>query len=167
MAALLHPDYSFEVVDAIATRMTWSEFEKLLREKQPKYYLTQLTAPTLTNDMYGVLLAKSLGAKTIAFGTHVTPMPLETMRPYPALDFVLQGEPELTLRELVDAFEGRTPQNPQLLKLFRDTDPTWEPIVVGGSGHRIRPDLARRRRFMNFRDLYPQPDLPLPLHAAA
>jgi radical SAM superfamily enzyme YgiQ (UPF0313 family) len=127
MAALLQPDYSFEIVDAVATRMSWPKFEKLLREKQPKYYITQLTAPTLTNDMYGVFLAKSMGAKTIAFGTHVTPMPRETMRSFPALDFAFVGEPELTLRELVDAHEGRTPRDERLLKLFRDTDPEWEP----------------------------------------
>jgi len=105
LAAMLHPDYSVEVVDAIATRMSWTEFEDLLRRKQPRYYLTQVTAPTLTNDMYGVFLAHSLGAKTIAFGTHVTPMVRETMERYPALDFVFRGEPELTLRELVDTLE--------------------------------------------------------------
>ena len=49
----------------------------------PKDDITQATAPTLTNDMYGVMLAKSIGARTIAFGTHVTPMPFETMRDYP------------------------------------------------------------------------------------
>jgi hypothetical protein len=50
-----------------------------LREKQPRYYVTQVTAPTLQNDMYGVFLAKSLRMTTIAFGTHVTPMPRATM----------------------------------------------------------------------------------------
>ncbi|MFQ5488386.1 MAG: B12-binding domain-containing radical SAM protein, partial [Gammaproteobacteria bacterium] len=105
LAAMLHPDYSVDVVDAIAERMTWPAFEERLRAKAPRYYITQVTAPTLTNDMYGVMLAKSLGAKTMAFGTHVTPMPLETMRDYPALDFVLRGEPELTFRELIDTLE--------------------------------------------------------------
>ena len=57
--------------------------------------------------MYGVFLAKALGARTIAFGTHVTPLTLETMRPFPALDFVLRGEPEITLRELLDTLEGK------------------------------------------------------------
>jgi radical SAM superfamily enzyme YgiQ (UPF0313 family) len=172
MAALLHPDYTVEVVDAIATRMTWAEFEQLLREKQPRYYLTQLTAPTLTNDMYGVFLAKSVGAKTIAFGTHVTPMPRETMHPYPALDFVLQGEPELTLRELVDVFEGRSPDDPSLLQLFRDTDSTWEPVANNGmpSEHlaKIKGLVWRNGEeiVVNFpRPFVPHLDaLPLPMH---
>jgi radical SAM superfamily enzyme YgiQ (UPF0313 family) len=172
MAALLQPDYRIKVVDAVATRMSWPEFEKLLREKQPKYYITQLTAPTLTNDMYGVFLAKSLGAKTIAFGTHVTPMPRETMRSFPALDFAFIGEPELTLRELVDVYEGRQPQDARLLKLFRDTDPAWEPIVTEGNpkAHlsRIKGLVWRQgeqtvvnppRPFIPNLD-----DLPMPLH---
>jgi radical SAM superfamily enzyme YgiQ (UPF0313 family) len=121
MAALLAPDYTVEVVDAIATRMTWPEFERLLEEKRPKYYLTQVTAPTLRNDMYGVFLAKTLGARTMAFGTHVTPLTLETMRPFPALDFVLRGEPEMTLRELLDTFENKTPSDPRVAKMLAET----------------------------------------------
>lgn len=106
MAALLVPDYTVEIVDCIATRMDWPAFEKLLDQKRPQYYLTQVTAPTLRNDMHGVFVAKALGAKTIAFGTHVTPLTLETMRPFPALDFILRGEPELTLRELLDTLSS-------------------------------------------------------------
>ncbi len=121
LAALLVPEYTVEIIDANALRMGWPEFEKLLDEKRPKYYLTQVTAPTLRNDMYGVFLAKSLGAKTMAFGTHVTPMSIETMRPFPALDFVLRGEPEMTLRELLDTFEGKTPSNPRVAKMLAET----------------------------------------------
>jgi anaerobic magnesium-protoporphyrin IX monomethyl ester cyclase len=106
MAALLAPNYSVEVIDAIADRMTWPQFEALLREKRPRYYVTQVTGPTLQNDMYGCFLACSLGARTIAFGTHVTPMTRETMEPYPSLDFVLRGEPELTLVELIETLES-------------------------------------------------------------
>ncbi len=108
LAAMIHPRYSVEVVDAIATRMGWKEFEQLLRQKRPRLYITQVTGPTLTNDMYGVFLAKSLGAQTIAFGTHVTPMPRETMEPFPCLDYVLRGEPEYTFKELVEALSSGT-----------------------------------------------------------
>jgi len=143
MAALLHPDYTVEVVDAIATRMTWPQFEQLLRQKQPRYYLTQVTAPTLTNDMYGTFLARSLGARTIAFGTHVTPMTRATMESFPSLDFVLRGEPELTLVELIETFEQISKSTNQQIsksteqqigklarrwgKLFKEADPDWQP----------------------------------------
>jgi radical SAM superfamily enzyme YgiQ (UPF0313 family) len=172
MAALLAPDYTVAIVDAIAERMRWPEFEKLLDEKRPKYYLTQVTAPTLRNDMYGVFLAKSVGARTIAFGTHVTPMTLETMRPFPALDFVLRGEPELTLRQLLDTLEGKSPSQPNVVKMLAET--STRPDVIPDPRHRHSPlagilGLAWRdgdtivinpdRPFIPNLD-----DLPLPLH---
>jgi hypothetical protein len=106
MAALLHPVYTIKIIDANAERMRWPEFTRLLNKYQPKYYLSQLTAPTLENDMYGCFLAKARGARTIVFGTHVTPIPRETMRSFPSLDFALVGRPDLTC-DLLDHLEGR------------------------------------------------------------
>jgi radical SAM superfamily enzyme YgiQ (UPF0313 family) len=152
--AALFPDYAVDVIDAIPHRMSWERFEPLLREKRPRYYVTQVTAPTLQNDMYGVFLAKSLGATTIAFGTHVTPMPRATLEAYPALDYVLRGEPELTLRELIDTLqrtldgEQRTTDEgvwwpdidegfaQRLQALFTDADPDWRPAWL--TQHAIR-----------------------------
>jgi radical SAM superfamily enzyme YgiQ (UPF0313 family) len=126
MAALLHPTYKVAVVDANAERMTWPGFARLLDKLQPRYYLTQMTAPTLENDMYGCFLAKARGARTIAFGTHVTAIPQETMRPYPALDFVLLGEPDLTIRDLLDHLEGKLRQRPdEIQRLFEKHDPAY------------------------------------------
>lgn len=156
LAAILSPDYTVEVVDAIAVRMGWPAFEQLLRDRMPRYYLTQVTAPTLTNDMFGVFLARSLGSVTLAFGTHVTPMPVETLNAYPALDYVLRGEPELTLRELIDTLDtleqrwrvnaaGRlehpdTGQEPAchsfLWKMWSEASPGWQPAWTRSS----RPD---------------------------
>lgn len=129
MSAMLHPRYKVAVIDAIAERMGWKAFEEKVRKYQPKYYLTQVTAPTLTNDMYGCFLAKSIGAKTMAMGTHVTPMARQTLEPYPVLDYVLRGEPELTLVELIDALEGM-PGDDNNLKMLRDADPSWQPLPV-------------------------------------
>ena len=124
MAALLVPVYTVKVVDANAERMGWAEFSKLLERYQPKYYLTQVTAPTLENDMYGCFLAKARGAQTIAFGTHVTPIPRESLRPYPALDYVLVGEPDLTIRDLLDHLEGRLEQrSEEVARALRQTRP--------------------------------------------
>jgi radical SAM superfamily enzyme YgiQ (UPF0313 family) len=120
LAAMLYPDYTVDIVDAIPERMTWEAFEQLLQEKRPKYYVTQVTAPTLINDMRGTFLARSLGAKTIAFGTHVTPMPVQTMESFPTLDYVLRGEPELTLRELLDILEDKSPSDARIRRLLED-----------------------------------------------
>ena len=181
--AALFPDLRVAIVDAVAERMGWPVFERLLREKRPKYYVTQVTGPTLQNDMYGCFLAKSLGAWTIAFGTHVTPLPVETMRAYPVLDFVLRGEPELTLRELVDVLRAQGSGigaqgsglgwerlepgfHERLMRLFTETDPGWRPAgeslrqvkgLVWRAGEEIvvNPDRPLIRRL---------DDLPLPRH---
>ena len=128
MAALLDPEYKVAIIDANAEQMGWPEFAKKLDELNPKYYMTQVTAPTLENDMYGCFIAQARGAKTIAFGTHVTPIPKETMRPYPALDYILLGEPDLTIRDLLDHLEDKIDQRPPTIqKLFADHDPTYKP----------------------------------------
>jgi radical SAM superfamily enzyme YgiQ (UPF0313 family) len=130
MAAILMPTYKVGIIDANAERMDWKTFAEQLDKLEPKYYLTQVTAPTLENDMYGVFLAKARGATTIAFGTHVTPIPFETMRPYPALDLILHGEPDLTIRDLLDHLEGHLDDRPPLVqKLIADHDPDYKPAL--------------------------------------
>lgn len=130
LAAMLHPEHSVAIIDANAERMDWPAFTKRLDELQPKYYLTQVTAPTLENDMYGCFLARARGAQTIAFGTHVTPIPVETMRSFPALDFILVGEPDLTIRDLLDHLEGKLDQRPETIRrLFDNHDPLYQPAI--------------------------------------
>jgi len=172
MAAVLHPPYSVKIIDANAERMGWREFEELICRYQPRYYLTQVTAPSLENDLYGALLAKARGAKTIAFGTHVTPIPEETMRPYPSLDYILCGEPDLTLRDLLDHLEGKLDQRSALIqKLFAGHDPQYHPAFREDGSldlNRIKGLVWRdhdkivinpTRPFINNLD-----DLPLPMH---
>jgi anaerobic magnesium-protoporphyrin IX monomethyl ester cyclase len=127
MAAMLAPTYTFKIIDANAERMGWKEFEALLDRYQPKYYMTQVTAPTLENDMYGTFLARARGVKTIAFGTHVTPIPIETMRLFPSLDFILRGEPDLTIRDLLDHLEGKINERPDFIcKMIDEHDPNYQ-----------------------------------------
>ncbi|NLT73295.1 MAG: radical SAM protein [Chloroflexi bacterium] len=156
--AALFPDKRVAIIDAIPSRMTWAAFAEELKRLQPTFYLTQVTAPTLENDMYGAFLARSGGATTIAMGTHVTPMPLSTLEAYPALDYCLVGEPELTLRELVDALcpdeadhlRAVAPDTGAALEgLLVASDAGWRPVTQRGTSTEERlatiPGLAWRR----------------------
>ena len=67
--------------------------------------VTDVTAPTLKNDLTATFIAKSIGTVTIAIGSHVTPMAYETLNDYPTLDIVIRHEPEYTLRELVQTLD--------------------------------------------------------------
>ena len=170
-AALLVPVYTVKIIDAIGERLTWKEFIEQLDRYQPKYYLTQVTAPTLENDMYGVFLARSRGAKTMAFGTHVTPIPVETLNAYPALDYVLAGEPDLTLRDLLDHLEGNIDQrSPEINRIFKkqlgyktslDENNQVDMHAIQGVSWRRGEEITVNpsRPFINDLD-----DLPIPLH---
>ncbi len=172
MAALLHPAYSVKVIDANAERMSWAEFTSELDRLKPSFYLTQVTAPTLENDMFGCFLARARGARTIAFGTHVTPIPRETMRAYPALDFALVGEPDLTLRDLLDHLQGKIEErSPEIRTLFDAHDPAYKPALDEDGSPRLEgiKGLCWRKDgeiVLN----YPRPflpnldDMPMPMH---
>jgi radical SAM superfamily enzyme YgiQ (UPF0313 family) len=172
MAALLHPVYKLKIVDANAEKMGWKEFTRLLDKYQPRYYMTQVTAPTLENDMYGCFLAKARGAKTIAFGTHVTPIPRETLRPFPSLDFVLVGEPDLAIRDLLDHLDGKIEQrSTEIRRLIEKCDPTYKPAYKDDGS----VDLAgiKGLAWRNGNEIIvnlPRPfisdlnDMPMPLH---
>lgn len=172
MAALLAPVYTLKIIDANAERMGWKAFSKLLDQYQPRFYLTQLTAPTLENDLYGCFLAHARGAKTIAFGTHVTPMPRMTMIPYPALDYVLVGEPDLTIRDLLDHLDNKFDQrSPEIQAMFAKSDPGYKPAMcedgsvdlagVKGLAWRRGDEIVLNRPRPYIQDLN---DLPIPLH---
>lgn len=171
MAALLHDSYKVKIVDANAERMGWPEFVQLLEKYQPRYYLTQVTAPTLENDMYGCFLAKARGATTLAFGTHVTPIPKETLRAYPALDMVLVGEPDLTIRDLLDHLEGKLESRPEPIQKLFASEPMYRPAVMpdGGVNMGAIKGIAWRHHdevVINLtRPFFPNmDDLPHPLH---
>ena len=170
MAAVLRDAYTVKVIDAIGLKLDWPAFRRLLDQYQPKYYLTQVTAPTMENDLYGTFLAKNRGAKTIAFGTHVTPIPVETMRNGATLDFVLYGEPDLTIRDLLDHLENKVDQRPASIQVMFDKEMGYQPSFVDG-----KVDLAgirglTWRRGDEIVKNLPRPfiadldDLPIPAH---
>ncbi len=74
----------------------------------------------------------------MAFGTHVTPMPRETMEQFPALDVILRGEPELIIREFMDTVKAASGvwrvENNALLK--QDNTPS----DADGHWHRVMSD---------------------------
>jgi radical SAM superfamily enzyme YgiQ (UPF0313 family) len=172
MAAILHPTYRVKVIDAIAEHMSWKEFAAELDKCMPRYYITQVTAPTLENDMYGAFLAKERHAVTIAFGTHVTPVPRETMRSFPDLDFAIVGEPDLTVRDLIDHLERKINKRPLQIKgLFEKHDSKYE--TQSGKNGKIQLNRIKGLAWRNgseivineARPFIPDlDDLPIPMH---
>jgi anaerobic magnesium-protoporphyrin IX monomethyl ester cyclase len=117
-------------VDCNAERMGWPEFTQLIEKYQPKYYLTQLTAPTLENDMYGCFLAHARGPKQLHLERILLQFQAKPCVCIPSLDFALVGEPDLTMRDLLDHLEGKIDErSPEIQKMFEKHEPMYKPSI--------------------------------------
>lgn len=106
LAAMLCDNHSVKIIDCIAEEIDWPKFEEILKEEKPKYIITNAITSSLTNDLRVSDLSKEIGAKSIALGPHVTNLPEETLVKFPNLDFIVRGEAEVTIKELIDALEN-------------------------------------------------------------
>jgi len=102
LAAVMSDAYEVDLIDCIAERIDWSDFEEYIRAGKPRFIVTNVISSILSNDLKVADIGQAIGARTIAIGPHVTALPEETLREYPNLDFVIMGEAEASLRELVD-----------------------------------------------------------------
>lgn len=106
-AVIEEAGYTTEIIDCIAEDMDWPHFQAKIESWRPRYLVTNVTAPTVKNDLMSTFIARSIGATTIAIGSHVTPMAIETLEDYPTLDVVIRHEPEFTLRELIQKLDAK------------------------------------------------------------
>src|SRR4051794_21032154 len=105
LAASVYPKYSVKILDCIAEYMTWEQFDAELQRLRPRFLVTNVTAPTLTNDLRTTFLARAMGTKSIAIGSHVTPTAYETLTNFPTLDYICRHEPDETLPELIETVD--------------------------------------------------------------
>lgn len=109
LAAAVSDRYSVDLVDCIALRMDWAEFTHYVNNKKPRYIVTNVISSIVSNDIRAGAIAHEAGARAIAIGPHVTALPAESLQKYPELDYVIIGEAEESLRELIDAIEDTGP----------------------------------------------------------
>ncbi len=107
-----HEPYIFDM--AVEDEPLAAEIERAEEAGRP-YHLVGITATTpLIEDAWkAARTVKKYGLPTLLGGPHLMLLPLESME-RPEVDFVLQGEAEFTIVELVDALEhgkdlGRVP----------------------------------------------------------
>ena len=130
-------NHKVKILDCIGSKMGWEEFRKELKLFRPDYVVVLVVSATLTNDMRAIFLAKSMGAVTIGIGPHLTDLWRESLTKFPCLDYIIRGEPEITLRELLKAVEA--------MEDLRNIDG----IAYYGDG----PVKTQDREFMDLRGL--------------
>jgi radical SAM superfamily enzyme YgiQ (UPF0313 family) len=101
-----------KLVDGIAEHDTEKDFIQKAKEFSPDIVLLETSTPTIEVDLAMVRsLKKALGNKVIMIlaGPHVTVMKDNFLADYPEVDYLLLGEYEYTLRELVQKLDAHQP----------------------------------------------------------
>ena len=83
---------------------TINDFIKDIKEFKPDYIVINTTTPTLEQDLKVCDATKSVNSsiKTIAKGAHFLTFDTMVLDAHPALDIIIKGEPELTLKEILE-----------------------------------------------------------------
>lgn len=98
-------DWELEVVDSQAEGLDWKKLERRISSFEPDLVVVSSLA---TCNAYTVMrtvdLVKKIdpNIKTVVGGQHFTALAQESLEEYSEIDFVIRGEGELTLLELVE-----------------------------------------------------------------
>lgn len=108
IASMLRKRHSIKLVDATVEDYKESDMIKLYKEFSPDVVIFNSTTTTFFDDVHAGELAKKYNKNVINvfYGTHVTALPGDSLK-NKSIDIVIRGEPELTVKELVDCMEKK------------------------------------------------------------
>jgi len=101
-------NWQIEVVDSQATGFSWNQLEKYILSSNPDVVVSSALATCNTYRVLRTLeLVKKIDfrIKTVVGGQHFTALAHESLKQYPEIDFIVRGEGELTLYELIQCLE--------------------------------------------------------------
>ena len=102
--AILEADgHTVKLVDCIVENIDDSALRKISADFRPDLALINTATPSIEHDLAsaGIIKRGAPGAKTVAFGIHVTALTEDSLRIGPHVDALLRGEPETAMRDLV------------------------------------------------------------------
>lgn len=112
-----------EVLDCPALGLDWADLEREVAERNPRVVGIGCGTCWLHRATEGFQRVKAVNPEivTVGGGVHFSSLPAESLKTLPELDFVVVGEGEYTLAELVEALEMDDPDFSQIRGLaFRD-----------------------------------------------
>jgi anaerobic magnesium-protoporphyrin IX monomethyl ester cyclase len=108
--------WEIEVVDSQAEGFSWNQLENYISFSHPDIVVSSALATCNTYTVLRTLeLTKKVDfeIKTVVGGQHFTALAHESLNKYPEIDFIVRGEGEVTLYELIKCLE----QNVSLKKV--------------------------------------------------
>lgn len=108
-AVIENKEYEVKIIDANAEKLTFEETLNRVITEAPDFVGS--TTMTATMDIiakfYTELKSKSQNVTVIVGGPHVSALPKRTLEEIKAIDFVVKGEGDDTIVELLDAIENK------------------------------------------------------------
>lgn len=96
--------------DCIVEDITFAGLESRIADFKPDLLVINTATASIFSDLSCAKIARDAwpAAKTLAFGLHVTVLPEEAFSREPCLDYLIRGEAEFCLVELVSALRANT-----------------------------------------------------------
>ncbi len=107
-----YPDVEIQVMDCQAEEAVWEDVEKRIETFQPDLVAPSTVSTCNANITIQVAtLAKQIDNEiwTVAGGQHFSALAQGTLAAFPQLDFIIRGEGEVTLVELVSVLKSGSP----------------------------------------------------------
>jgi len=133
-ATLKKEGYPVSLVDGMAMKWDVSQTVDNVVKEKPDYIIVCTATITFSSDVYVVKEVKKAlpDTKVIFIGTHVTTMPKPTLKEE-AVDYVIVGEPDFILRDVINALEDKEDIEKIRGVAFRKNGE----IIITGMGHTI------------------------------
>jgi len=96
-----------KIIDSLAENYTFDDIRKEIDIWGADVVGVTSTTPTFYDALKVAKIAKECNATTVLGGPHVTFTAKETLSNYPYVDFVVRGEGEFTMLELVESLKKR------------------------------------------------------------
>ncbi len=109
LSAYIENDFEVRVVDCTVQERPWAALEEAVREFRPQVVgITAISTSYIYDAMNASYLVKLVDPSviTVGGGVHMSLMPEETLEKCPSLDYIVMGEGEVTLMELLKAVEA-------------------------------------------------------------
>ena len=106
------PDFDITVLDCQAEQVGWDDLRRLIGSIEPDVVVSSALATCNTYTIIRTLdIIKKIDPqiKTVVGGQHFTALSNESLEKYPEIDFIIRGEGELTLVDLLQDIEQDRP----------------------------------------------------------
>ncbi|MBN2381685.1 cobalamin-dependent protein [bacterium] len=164
-AVVRQAGYATTIIDAAALGWSFDQVAEEIAQRQPDYI--GLTAATV-GFMNTIAMARAIKQKRpevciILGGVHATARPLQSLAEHPEIDYIVYGEGEDTLIELLEVLENQgccadvrgiayrdsggvvvTPPRPLIKELDRLPFPAWDLVPDLRTNYHPAPHLFRR-----------------------